>query len=532
MKRIAFTLLLVLSLMISGAALAEYNSNNQGFEDDFDSYNTGADESQNYNTYGGGAAGTTCGSGQYVYQGNCSAFVNSNSNTAGLITKSDFEFNNDYIVATQDLEHTWSTSRRDLSKGVMFGFNDSTGDTIEFSYRDLELSGEGWRINGNIVNNTNYEGNSDMQDDVWHNITVVINKNSDTLKFLQGGTVKQQTDLTGWFSDPDSVSVYWESNSQGNFDRFSFDNVVANFVPNQYLLDGYVQNRDKQGINNANIYINESGKDTITAGDGSYSQVLKNGTYEVIANKSGFYKDKAVVEIAGSNEKQNFVLLKKNHRFSLIMQKWMKHGTTQPYKVEYVKVTDEGNLVPKDVTDSATVTSNNSTVVSVETSNNTLIATNDITINDRTYIRANYTDSDGQFFTTKKNITVANRTIDNIGIMPAEQYFNTFLGIGEDGTFAGLGAEVQWLYLIIIFGVIVTVVSKNEWLGLGAINISLILLWVLGYVGVGKFIVSLLFTIALGLSLTEIPRQGDINIEQDQGQQDFQNFQEFDDFER
>lgn len=293
----------------------------------------------------------------------------------------------------------------------------------------------------------------------------------------------------------------------------------------QYNVSGFVLDRDQNGIQNATITNNQSAVAAESDASGAYEFTLPNGTYKLNASKSGFTPHVVTAVINGSDITVDFRLLEDNLRFNLITQNYMPHGSEQPYKVEYVKVTDNGKLVSQFVTDQTNITSGNTSIVTVNQSRNILIATDNRSINARVDITATFTD-DNQTFTDIETITVANLTIDNIDIMPGTQFFNAFMSTGAEGNSFGMGSDIQWLFLVIILGATVGLVSKNEWAGLGSMNMALIIFWIMGNISVGITISGVLFSIAMSLVLLDIPSRTNVNIETD-------NFNEesFDDFE-
>lgn len=183
---------------------------------------------------------------------------------------------------------------------------------------------------------------------------------------------------------------------------------------------------------------------------------------------------------------------------TLHVNSWMAHGSTQTYEVTVTGTST-------DVTSETTVSSGNTTVITV--SGNQLVATNDKSIAKRVIITADY---DGQ--TDTANVTVANRTIDNIAIMPPEQFVPTVIGVDEEQASFGLGSEIQWILLAIMIGAMATHIAKNEWLGIGIITGLIILFWVISAVSLGMVFVSVVYALFAGYMLRETPSRSDTNV--------------------
>lgn len=188
---------------------------------------------------------------------------------------------------------------------------------------------------------------------------------------------------------------------------------------------------------------------------------------------------------------------------SLDINEWMRHGSTQKYEVDL----NEGGSI-SDVTRDANVSSSDVTVVTVDNSTDELIATSDVSVNEEVEITARF---DGESVT--ENVTVANRTLANIGIMPPSSWLAAFLGIDGDSTEGGIGAtDIQWIYIIIITMSAITFITDNSWIGIGT-GVSLVFLfWVLDFVGGDVLIGSLFFAIFISISLLDVDRGTEVNV--------------------
>lgn len=175
----------------------------------------------------------------------------------------------------------------------------------------------------------------------------------------------------------------------------------------------------------------------------------------------------------------------------LQVNNYMEHGSKQSYTVY-----DES--IDQDVTDSANVTSNNTDVITVNETTHMLVATNNTSLNERVNISAEF---NGKRDT--QNVTVANRTLSNIGILPPSTWVYAFLS-GEDGL---LGGETQWLYVAIILGAIASYVTRNNYIGIGAIAALNFLFWVGDYVSLGILLSSIFYVIFAAIVLADIDSQ-------------------------
>lgn len=343
-------------------------------------------------------------------------------------------------------------------------------------------------------------------------------------------------------SDPNYVSLthnydsgsYWAGavdtvNGSGTLNEgvFEFEGSVPNMFRQQYTVSGKVQNIDNIGIAGATVSNNGTAPDTQTNSAGNYNISLVNGTYQLNATKQDFNRDTAIITVNGSDVTQHFTLLKNGSQFQLQANPYMEHGSTQSYKIVYTRNLGNGQLHAADLTNQANISSNNTSVVTVDTSANELIATTNEDINNQVNITANYTDQNGKFWEDTVQITVANQTMENIDIMPPSQYVNTFLGVGESGTVYGLGSEIQWILLAVIFGAVIGAVGDNEWIGLAGITIFIIIFWLIGPISLGILMISVLFAIAIGLVLIDVPSRTNVDVHLDRSTNDFDEFDDF-----
>lgn len=274
-------------------------------------------------------------------------------------------------------------------------------------------------------------------------------------------------------------------------------------------LSGQVTNRRGVGLNNATVTLSSNSSvvnsDT-TGSNGVYSVSAQDSEYNVSVEKPGYRNVTDTVNLSQNIEK-NYVLADKSQLFQFIAPHWMQHGSTTTYRGKY-----SGGTYYEDVTGNISVTSQNTSIVTVDESNNTLIATDDQGVNNQTTLLVNYTRGNDSYSVTH-SITVANRTIDNIKVMPSGQWIPTALGFGEDGTAFGIGSEIQYVLLVVFIGAGASWFARNEWVGIGVIEALMVLLWVLGHVGLGITMVSTFYALFAGYQLNKIPSRSDTNVQ-------------------
>lgn len=176
---------------------------------------------------------------------------------------------------------------------------------------------------------------------------------------------------------------------------------------------------------------------------------------------------------------------------------YMKHGSKQQYKI--IKSFPNGTTV--DVTDSATVTSSDSSTLTVYESNTTLVATNDDTVNKQVTITANESG-----LTTETNVTVANKTLDNIGILPPPTWPCALLcepggTTGATSTWPG-SVQLQWIFVSLVVGALASWALRNDLLGVGTTTAMLGFGWAISWVSNGVLIAALLFVAYVGMTMT------------------------------
>lgn len=165
----------------------------------------------------------------------------------------------------------------------------------------------------------------------------------------------------------------------------------------------------------------------------------------------------------------------------LDVKPYMKHGQKQEYSVRY---NDSDTWT--DVTGSATVESEDPDVVRVYQSNQTLVATSNVSVNQRVYVNATYNN-----LYTEENVTVANNTVENLDILPGFMWkFN-----------AVVNNDNVRVLLVALMAAVVATKYATAFTGIGAFVIVSVVAWTGDYYGTGPMIVSVLFGIMVGLNL-------------------------------
>lgn len=299
--------------------------------------------------------------------------------------------------------------------------------------------------------------------------------------------------------------LYYQDDSTGD-GRFRIDQVGFNEgIP----VTGSVTNRQGDPINNATVTIESNGQSTstVTGENGGYALAVAEGQYNITAEKEG-YSAETKSQFIDSPTTVNFELIEKSEVFDFRVGSYMDHGTTQPYEAYF----HSGGLYREKVTNDISVTSDNTSVITVNETSNNLVATDDESVAQRVNITAQYV-ADNETYNSTQIVVVANRTIDNIEIMPSDQWIPTALGFGEEGTVFGLGSEIQWVFVAIFTGGAAAWFARNEWLGIGVILSMNLLFWTLGNTSLGITLVAVFYGLFAGYQLNKIPSRSDTNVQ-------------------
>lgn len=260
-------------------------------------------------------------------------------------------------------------------------------------------------------------------------------------------------------------------------------------------LDGYVTDQEGDAIESATVEaVNTSSgnvaETATTNGSGYYAMNLDDGEYNVTASKDEYVNDTETVNISGTTVTQNFTLTEQDRSLQIDTRMFLKHGESAPYTIIHGFVNKDGNFVRENVTANATVTSNNTNVVTVDTSTFELNATDDVTVNNRTFVTANYTRDDGTLLQDTKNVTVANKTVENLDILPPVTRFGASIA---DRT-------VQVIILATAVGVAAAIFA-GVFAGVAGLTMAMLMGWVIGYVGDGMIIITLITAMFIGMNV-------------------------------
>lgn len=158
------------------------------------------------------------------------------------------------------------------------------------------------------------------------------------------------------------------------------------------------------------------------------------------------------------------------------------HGESQPYEVKL-----EENNETRDVTDEATVTSQNTSVIVVNESSNRLEATDNEAVAQRVTIQAEHDNVTGAAF---KEVTVATVDVENLEVLPPVYRIGAFLG--------------DWtIFLLIVTtgaGIIGTR-GASAFMGLSMAEMVLVIGWFGGYISTGLAMTSVFAALFIGLNL-------------------------------
>lgn len=256
-----------------------------------------------------------------------------------------------------------------------------------------------------------------------------------------------------------------------------------------YEVSGEVTDQDNKELSNVTVEVENQSEGVVatdTTGQlGLYNVSLENGTYNLTASKKGYANETKEVTVDGSEETINFQLTEFNASIKLKTRSYIDHGKSTPYSVI---VTVNGDR--KDVTGNSTVTSNDTSVVSVDDVKHELVATDDPSVNKRTFVRATWEDGDGNTYTTTRNVTVANLTVQNIGILPSFPRFSASI----DDTSIQL--------IIIASGVgAAAALFATSFAGISAMTMIMLLGWLAGYTNNGMAIVTVLTAMFVGMNV-------------------------------
>lgn len=170
---------------------------------------------------------------------------------------------------------------------------------------------------------------------------------------------------------------------------------------------------------------------------------------------------------------------------SIDARNYMRHNTTQEYRVFEERNTTGVANFSADVTNNSTVESLNPSVISVNQQTNELVATSNKTTNERVTIRAEYNGS-----VAYKEITVASPTVDNLAVLPPMWRISATFG---DSTIQAI--------LVAIFAGIFGARVSTSFGGLALMQLMMVAGWFTGYATVGITMISLFAALFIGLNM-------------------------------
>lgn len=287
----------------------------------------------------------------------------------------------------------------------------------------------------------------------------------------------EQSDITG-------------NNFTATYEYTDYELYAEGAMPTNSSLEGRVTDQSGDGIEGATVQTDPDNSTTTNA-TGWYSFAIHPGTYDVTAFADGYANQTKTVTVSDDETvRQDFSIIEDEKALQIDTRMFLKHGESTPYKIIHGFTDANGNFVREDVTDNATLTSGNTSVVTVDTSTFELNATDDVTVNNRTFVTANYTRDDGEVLTQTQNVTVANKTIDNLDILPPVTRFGASI---SDRT-------VQVIILATAVGVAAAIFA-GVFAGVAGLTMAMLMGWVIGFVGDGMIIITLITAMFIGMNV-------------------------------
>jgi hypothetical protein len=472
----AIVLASVLLLVTSGVVVAQTGSVIDGFEDNDLSEYTGSTDKANIVT-------SPVKDGQYALE------MIDNGTTSYEIQS--FNGLNEY-PDTGDTFEVWL--RGDQSNpGIKYGVQDdgsvrSKGYGVQIYPVEDEISLFKRSTSGNFVELSNSTAN--IANNEWYRVSVDWSANgtmSASVYNETGQKIGQTNGKDDSYNDG-GIAFVLGQNIDGDTPSY-FDSATITSEESEYDVSGRVKDENtNEYIQSVTIEAYDDGTliDSYSTNSiGQYNLSLPNGTYTVWANATDYQNENRTITVDGEDQIQNFALASFNASINLRARNFMDHGESTPYSVI---VTIDGDR--KDVTDTATVTSSNTSVVTVDSQAAELVATSNLQVNDRVTITAEYTDQNGNVYVTQQNVTVANETVENIGILPTASRFTASI---DDQT-------IQAILVAIGFGAAASIIASS-FAGLGATTLIMTIAWLADYVGDGMIIVTVLVALFIGLNM-------------------------------
>lgn len=222
-----------------------------------------------------------------------------------------------------------------------------------------------------------------------------------------------------------------------------------------------------------------------TVGSHNNSTILLTGSWEDVQALDTDVASEDVTVDGPEDKKQWY---DQDERIEIDTAPYLEHGESAEYTVRYY--TGESGDPAQDITNNSTMSVGDSSVLYLSTGDQTITATSDISINERTYLQAEWESEDNETFTTRYNVTVANLTVDNLKILPAPQRFSASIS----------DSNIMSIILATATGTAIAVLATS-FAGLGAYLIFMAIAWFGGFVETGIFISAILIVLFIGLNL-------------------------------
>lgn len=415
-------------------------------------------------------------SGQYSYrfEGQGSWDAARLSNDYGQPDSSSIRIRFDQLPTDTEGDSAWT---RITFRGTLVGGGTGGGWGV-FEIRD---NGSVYRaIDGDRSGRT--DTGVDLEQGRYYTLTVKnINYTANTADYaIDGETIATgvQTELNmdglGGIELLGDESVF-------NADYFTKD------LASSYEVSGEVIDGDNEPVRNANVSISTSPETTVQTGpNGRYSVYVPNGTYSMTASKTGYFEDRANVTVDGQAVSQNFRIRNLSKALTIQTRDFLKHGQTAEYKIFFA--TEETNRT--EVTDEASISSGDTDVITINRANQQIVATSNESINNRTFVKATYTDENGTAYATEYNVTVANSSVENLAILPTMWRVNATFG----------SSTIQAILIALFAGVFGARISTSFG-GLAMMQLAMIAGWFTGYATVGITMISLFAALFIGLNM-------------------------------
>lgn len=396
---------------------------------------------------------------------------------------------NTAVIQLRRYNAKWSTSFKQSSKVI--GMNAST-DKMRFVYRqNSDVGPDGLYMFDNA--NSEIFITSDYNLSTWMDMRIEYNGGRLKVWVWEAGTSapsKPQYNSTTP-SIPTSLEspdyVYFKDGQDRN-GKYVDIAAWGESVP-QYKVSGDVTDSSNEDLHNVTIEVeNSTGsviKTTSTNQLGDYNLSLENGTYNLTASKQGYRSQSETITVDGSEVTQDFQLTKFNQSIKLKTRSYLEHGQSRSYSV-IVNVNGDR----KEVTSNSTVTSGDTSVVTIDSGKEEVVATSNISINKRTFVRAEWNDSDGNTYTTERNVTVANQTVENIAVLPT---FPRMAASLDDST-------IQVIIVSTMIGAAAALLATS-FAGISAMTIIMLLGWLAGFTNNGMAIVTVLMAMFVGMNV-------------------------------